>query len=58
MADQIRDGSVVQLKSGGPIMTVIKVKDDGSAICTWFDGSGKRGDAAYPIAALKTVAEW
>lgn len=29
-------GDVVQLKSGGPIMTVTDIYSDGSVGCTWF----------------------
>ena len=54
MADEIKEGTTVQLKSGGPIMTVVGFKN-ALAICTWFDASGKRGDAAYPPSALKLV---
>lgn len=42
MADQIKEGSVVQLKSGGPTMTVAWIERAGEqytqdvAYCTWF----------------------
>jgi uncharacterized protein YodC (DUF2158 family) len=59
MADQITEGSVVQLQSGGPKMTVTKVESwNGrmSAHCEWFDGS-KQGRDLYPLTALKLVTE-
>jgi uncharacterized protein YodC (DUF2158 family) len=31
-------GDVVQLKSGGPAMTVTSVNDDGTFYCEWFPG--------------------
>lgn len=30
-------GELVQLKSGGPIMTVVSVDVDNQVTCTWFD---------------------
>jgi uncharacterized protein YodC (DUF2158 family) len=59
MSEQITAGSVVQLKSGGPKMTVTKVESwNGvmSANCEWFDGT-KQGSSLYPLIALKIVAE-
>jgi len=42
MADEIQNGDTVMLKSGGPVMTVIRVS--GSDItCSWFiKGEEKR----------------
>ncbi len=34
-------GDVVQLKSGGPVMTVEEVSGEG-VFCTWFDKNKKR----------------
>ena len=39
MADEIKAGSVVQLKSGGPMMTATWVSEElgtWSAYCEWF----------------------
>lgn len=38
----IQAGDVVQLKSGGPRMTV-KWVTDGNAYCEWFDGKKQAG---------------
>jgi uncharacterized protein YodC (DUF2158 family) len=41
MSEEIKAGDVVQLKSGGPVMTVASVGDymgEPSAWCEWFDG--------------------
>jgi uncharacterized protein YodC (DUF2158 family) len=32
-------GDLVQLKSGGPVMTVEKVFSEGGVRCTWFSGA-------------------
>ena len=34
-----KDGDVVQLKSGGPLMTIEKVNEKNSYFCVWFDGN-------------------
>ena len=39
MSDTVfKAGDVVQLKSGGPAMTVGEIRFDGWVSCTWFDG--------------------
>ena len=50
--DDLMPGDLVQLKSGGPVMTY---EGEGSwvdAICCWFDGS-KRMREGFTFAALK-----
>jgi uncharacterized protein YodC (DUF2158 family) len=57
MADEIKAGDIVQLKSGGPVMTVTWVADEYgvmTASCTWFDGK-KKSDATFPVTSLKHV---
>jgi len=39
---QLKPGDVVQLKSGGPLMTVRWVGDKADVSCTWFVGSEVR----------------
>lgn len=59
MADQWKVGDVVQLKSGGPIMTVISVGDFLSvsgANCAWFDGK-KQFEHVFPPDALERYVE-
>jgi len=34
-------GDVVQLRSGGPAMTVQEIRADGDVLCVWFDGKQK-----------------
>jgi uncharacterized protein YodC (DUF2158 family) len=55
MAFQI--GDIVQLKSGGPHMTVTRSEDE-SISCTWFDKNQQRHDeGGFPPGALKAVSE-
>lgn len=55
MAEDIRAGSVVQLASGGPRMTVEWV-DEGSAYCQWFEGS-KKCDGTFRVTSLRLSSE-
>ena len=50
MADAFKIGDVVQLKSGGPPMTV-KALDGDDLICIWFDGK-RTLDGRFPAGAL------
>jgi uncharacterized protein YodC (DUF2158 family) len=45
-------GSVVQLKSGGPLMTV-KAITGREVTCTWFDDDNKLQSATFPAEVLK-----
>ncbi|HBP0315920.1 MULTISPECIES: YodC family protein [Pseudomonas aeruginosa group] len=57
----IKIGDVVQLKSGGPAMTVQDIGDyssrgiDHGAHCVWFDHKDAPQQGVYAIAALKPV---
>jgi uncharacterized protein YodC (DUF2158 family) len=44
---------VVQLPSGGPLMTVGKLLDNENILCMWFDNDGKVQNGAFQAAALK-----
>ena len=57
MADEIKVGDVVVLKSGGPDMTVDQVgkkqyEDYDSAWCSWFEGK-KVTNNVFPLTSLK-----
>ena len=59
MASAIVVGDSVQLKSGGPKMTVAEIKPwNGvmTAWCDWFEGSKKMSDS-FPLTSLKQVEE-
>ena len=50
----IEKGATVQLKSGGPIMTV-EWEEHGSANCSWFDDKMQHHNKMFQIEALKAV---
>ena len=62
MNNQIKAGSVVQLKSGGPLMTVRWVDEDSlgtfGAYCEWFvqdKAPWKKDDHFYALPSLKVI---
>lgn len=53
MAGEFKAGDIVQLKSGGPAMTVEKCAErDGHYWCVWFKGAS-RERAAFDETSLK-----
>lgn len=60
---EIKAGSVVQLKSGGPLMTVEQVGEDyggdvKKAWCDWFvqdKAPWKKEQGVYPLTSLKLI---
>lgn len=58
MADEFNTGDVVQLKSGGPLMTIESVKNNDTSgrptvYCTWFEkDEQKRGH--FPLVGVET----
>jgi uncharacterized protein YodC (DUF2158 family) len=59
MADEIKVGDTVQLKSGGPKMTVSQVdtpqyKSALHAWCDWFEGT-KAIHGDFPLTSLKRL---
>ena len=63
MTDQIKPGSVVRLKSGGPLMTVTWVHEElgvCSAYCEWFvqdKAPWKKDGALFPITSIKLIEQ-
>lgn len=53
---KIEIGDTVQLKSGGPIMTVEAITDRGYIRCQWFDGS-KIDNSLFKPESLKKIEE-
>ena len=55
MAEVIKEGDVVQLKSGGPEMAVNKINQE-TVWCKWSDGSEvKTGN--FPVFTLTPTSE-
>lgn len=55
MADEIKEGDVVMLKSGGPDMTVTSIGDQygtRTVWCAWFDGK-KNCNATFNANAVQ-----
>jgi uncharacterized protein YodC (DUF2158 family) len=55
MSDEIKEGEVAVLKSGGPPMTVTSIAENYgvmTAWCSWFDGK-KPCNATFPITSLR-----
>jgi uncharacterized protein YodC (DUF2158 family) len=56
MADNFKAGDIVQLKSGGPKMTVTQAGEDSTGAltvwCSWFEGKMQKG-GTFPPEALK-----
>ncbi len=55
MAEQFKSGDVVQLKSGGPKMTIAKLHEwqgQMEANCDWFEGT-KMQSGSFPLSSLK-----
>jgi uncharacterized protein YodC (DUF2158 family) len=50
-------GDVVQMKSGGPIMTVEKVDVDGGVVCHWFGEKNKQEKGTFPGVVLEVYDE-
>jgi len=52
---ELKIGDVVKLKSGGPIMTVKNIEENGEIYCQWFSGDklNKLEDGYFPPASLE-----
>ena len=48
-------GDVVQLKSGGPRMTVSRVVSDGTVEASWFSENGDLDERSFPAGMLDNV---
>lgn len=50
--EEIKPGSTVKLKSGGPLMTVNRLINDGWH-CIWFDKNHERKEGSFTAQALE-----
>ena len=58
MSESLNPGDVVQVKSGGPKMTVITVGDNyGSPVvwCEWFDEKGEPKKSSFAPSSVTKV---
>jgi uncharacterized protein YodC (DUF2158 family) len=61
MAENLQAGDTVQLKSGGPKMTIDRIgkqygsDPDPQAWCSWFDEKNKTQSKWFPLTSLKKV---
>jgi uncharacterized protein YodC (DUF2158 family) len=55
-SDSIQPGDRVQLKSGGPVMTVDQ-PDEGKWWCVWFDTKGEQKGGTFGSHMLTKVRE-
>ena len=54
--EEIKVGTIVQLKSGSPLMTVVLVRDNEQVVCKWFE-QNKSNEETFPKAALDSYHE-
>jgi len=55
---KLKIGDRVQLKSGGPIMTVNNVEENGQIYCQWFAGEyDKAREGYFPSGSLQLVVK-
>ena len=58
MADEIKPGNVVKVKSGGPNMTVSAISDNlgtETVWCSWFDDKNKNQSGTFPLNTVVKV---
>ena len=48
----LRQGDLVRLRSGGPLMTVDRIEGD-KVNCFWTDLSGQPSDGSFPASVLQ-----
>ena len=48
-------GTRVRLKSGGPLMTINEIENDGFVVCVWFDSAGNIQYAKFKTAVLLVI---
>jgi uncharacterized protein YodC (DUF2158 family) len=51
-----KPGDVVQLKSGGPVMTIKFIDEDGDVFCEWFDKKDELKAGRFTVHQLTTAS--
>jgi len=51
-APALRGGSLVRLRSGGPLMTVSRIEGD-QVNCVWYDWDGQMASGVFPLDVLQ-----
>ena len=54
MTTPLEEGDLVQLKSGGPVMSLQMLTPE-RAMCMWFDEEGKLHERSFPLNVLHKV---
>jgi len=58
MSNGLENGDTVQLKSGGPVMTIDTIATDNGqqgATCSWFDDDNRIQKRWFPLTSLNKV---
>lgn len=53
MSNKFNAGDVVQVKSGGPYMTIENIEENGRVWCVWFDKDGEPKQQSYGCTVLQ-----
>jgi uncharacterized protein YodC (DUF2158 family) len=54
--DQIANGDVLQLRSGGPLLTVVSVNEK-TCECVWFDTTGNLHRSVFQLSAVAATVK-
>lgn len=49
----LKQGDIVKLKSGGPVMTLSKIEQGNTVICQWFDNDNKLHTDRFRLESLE-----
>jgi uncharacterized protein YodC (DUF2158 family) len=55
MAEGLKPGDIVRLKSGGPKMTVMRIESGGRVLCEWFTPDEEHQARSFDATVLEKV---
>ena len=55
MKTELAEGDLVQLRSGGPSMSLQEITSDGRAVCMWFDAHGQLQEKVFLLSTLQKI---